>query len=752
MKHLIVGLLLGFASVAWGEDSGSLALIGKIPGEYLNLDSAQNHLGFIKIHNRTIVDLQPIVESAIPLMHNELQAEGFQVLVLQRGSSFDVIYPGLIDLHGHNKQNMIPTWKGAEGRFANRYEWRLDSNEYKKVMSRNVNPWVQNQVAELAAYRWSELQAMVLGTTYLQGGKYYDLGFAIQSVEDPNAYISSRLRVDSTGDMIDPFQWSFLWNVLRPVMATLQCENSYECYKKAASHYLGNHCAVKDVDPTVVRSEITNGQTEARVPRSVVDNIGDGLSVQWLLVASNSLAEACPIANSPELVAFFTKTRDNVNLPHAEIVEKNNYLDNPNRAAIITHLAEGRRLDPASWTEFQLLKLAGLAREGMNFIHGNSLTAPDFQYMADNNMGLIWSPYSNFLLYGETVDIKTALEQGVRISLGSDWRPSGSNSVLEELKVATDYLEWQGIAVSDQTLYEMVTKNAALTMNHFGFERVGEQGIGTLQKGAMGTVIVTSENDSNPYTNLVRKVGAADIQLVVIDGNPIYGTRAYVESIYPAAPTDVMSGRLFDFTLSEDPQVFPPKQGAERLATLGSVVAEAAAKVELGYSTACAFPEEKVLVLKKSDPTYDPVIEPILQQTGLDLNSYSGITRFLGIALLSQSHNVEFDGTTARLSSGAVTTMPPLYSCEDQDYLDYLTAMAKPGTDNKIMQMALQRNANRTDANLVTRLVKDNLADRGSFRYSVPHQLAIQYGFESELQVPPEDQSFTPIVEVPLAQ
>jgi hypothetical protein len=41
-------------------------------------------------------------------------------------------------------------------------------------------------------------------------------------------------------------------------------------------------------------------------------------------------------------------------------------------------------------------------------------------------MGLIWSPFSNLLLYGETANIASAKSAKVTIALGSDWTPTGS--------------------------------------------------------------------------------------------------------------------------------------------------------------------------------------------------------------------------------------------------------------------------------------------------------------------------------------
>ena len=49
---------------------------------------------------------------------------------------------------------------------------------------------------------------------------------------------------------------------------------------------------------------------------------------------------------------------------------------------------------------------------------------------------MVWSPLSNYLLYGESTDIRAAKNAGILIGIGRDWAPSGSKNLLGELKVA----------------------------------------------------------------------------------------------------------------------------------------------------------------------------------------------------------------------------------------------------------------------------------------------------------------------------
>lgn len=82
--------------------------------------------------------------------------------------------------------------------------------------------------------------------------------------------------------------------------------------------------------------------------------------------------------------------------------------------------------------------------------------------MAARGAQLVWSPLSNFLLYGSTADVATAKAAGLGISLGADWAPSGSKSVLGELKVAdlVNERRLKGL-FTDRELVEMVTRNPA---------------------------------------------------------------------------------------------------------------------------------------------------------------------------------------------------------------------------------------------------------------------------------------------------
>src|SRR5690606_26988833 len=111
----------------------------------------------------------------------------------------------------------------------------------------------------------------------------------------------------------------------------------------------------------------------------------------------------------------------------------------------------------------------GLARQGLVIIHGVGLDRKDLADAAKNKISLVWSPFSNLLLYGETLDVEAAVKAGVNVALGVDWTPTGSKHILDELKIARRYLDKEGIrSITNRHLAEMVTINAAkaLRLDH----------------------------------------------------------------------------------------------------------------------------------------------------------------------------------------------------------------------------------------------------------------------------------------------
>jgi len=184
------------------------------------------------------------------------------------------------------------------------------------------------------------------------------------------------------------------------------------------------------------------------------------------------------------------------------------------KGMLVVHLAEGPSTRMA--TEFYALRDSNLLGPELIAIHGVGLTEPQLKEMAVAGAKLVWSPLSNFMLYGKTANVEAAKRAGLSISLAPDWAPSGSNSSLGELKVA-DLVNQHALKglFSDRELVEMVTRKPAEAMG-WG------QKLGQIAEGYLADVLVVDERHADPYRNLIQTI-EDNIQLVAVRGEPLYG-------------------------------------------------------------------------------------------------------------------------------------------------------------------------------------------------------------------------------------
>ena len=184
------------------------------------------------------------------------------------------------------------------------------------------------------------------------------------------------------------------------------------------------------------------------------------------------------------------------------------------RDAWFYHLAEGS--DSSLREELYDLQDFKLNLTPIVGIHSAALLRADFHVMDSAGMSMVWSPLSNLILYGSTADVRAARAEGVLISLGSDWSPSGSKSILWELKVAYLLNESQlNNLFTPRELVQMVTVNPARALKW-------NDKVGSLKQGMYADLIVTEKQDEDPYMNLI-KCTEDDIELVLVDGEPYYG-------------------------------------------------------------------------------------------------------------------------------------------------------------------------------------------------------------------------------------
>lgn len=132
--------------------------------------------------------------------------------------------------------------------------------------------------------------------------------------------------------------------------------------------------------------------------------------------------------------------------------------------------------------------------------------------------GVVWSPLSNLVLYGETTLIDDARARGVAVCLGSDWGPSGTKNLLGEMKVARIAAEHFGYAITDADIVEMVTSNPGRLL-----ERCWKRPVGRLVPGGFADVAVIRGHGRGSAWKRMVSATEHDVALVVVGGVPRYG-------------------------------------------------------------------------------------------------------------------------------------------------------------------------------------------------------------------------------------
>jgi cytosine/adenosine deaminase-related metal-dependent hydrolase len=192
-------------------------------------------------------------------------------------------------------------------------------------------------------------------------------------------------------------------------------------------------------------------------------------------------------------------------------------------AAFYIHLAEGRSDNQRSVDEFDTLVALDALTAKTVVIHGTALTPAQLGAMKDAGAKLVWSPQSNLRLYGETTKAAEAMKLGLPVGLGADWLPSGSTSLLAELKVARRCLADQGARPTAKTLVQMVTSTAA--------EIAGlSDKLGKLAAGRPADLTVLERRHADPWENVVE-ADPSWVELVLIDGDLAYGRADWVREM-----------------------------------------------------------------------------------------------------------------------------------------------------------------------------------------------------------------------------
>jgi hypothetical protein len=187
---------------------------------------------------------------------------------------------------------------------------------------------------------------------------------------------------------------------------------------------------------------------------------------------------------------------------------------------LLLHLAEGK--DDAAHDHFMALKSGSewAISPSLVGIHCAGLAPSDFKTVAEHGGAMIWSPLSNYLLYGATAEVKAARDAKVPIGLGPDWSPTGSKNVLAELKVARCASGILGKVFTDEELVRMVTSVAAKILNW------GQHAGSVAANRVADLVVIAGKAEAGKEYAALLKAREPDVALVMIGGTARFGERA----------------------------------------------------------------------------------------------------------------------------------------------------------------------------------------------------------------------------------
>jgi 5-methylthioadenosine/S-adenosylhomocysteine deaminase len=262
----------------------------------------------------------------------------------------------------------------------------------------------------------------------------------------------------------------------------------------------------------------------------------------------------------------------------------------------IYHCAEGQR-GSAVAAEYTSARQAGCLQNHFIAIHCNSIDPGGFGQWKTTGRGaakakgaVVWSPFSNTWLYGRgaTTAIDRVLNNDITLCIGSDWAPSGTKHVLGEVKVARIVAKDLGVDLADEELVAAVTCNPGDVL-----ERGWARQVGRLEPEAVGDVVVIdASGEVSPWKTLVAAV-ERDVQLVVIDGKPGYGTKTLMQQASAPLTTPLTvdgTQRLLSLARPDDPG--RAWSFADITARLEQVRANPKQEIERGQARAARFDGE----------------------------------------------------------------------------------------------------------------------------------------------------------------
>lgn len=420
----------------------------------------------------------------------------------------EIILPCFINLHTHIGYNILPLWQ-SPGFCKNRFQWR-NSPDYNRDIKNFVDfirkGWATTPL--LSHYLVNSLPDRALQRINLEESRpYFELykAAAISDIQKIHAILSEIQAVAGGTGML---------------LQTLDLDNEAADMKHFLIRNTGNPA---DMELSAAQKVYT-----------VVDFFRpDKLPTGDPAEDTSAWA---PVLQPP--LNDYTTSVNNNNQPFF---------------ATVAHIGEGITgnihssvKDPYSAREGKALleqlaakaNAANLPGSNLSLVHANGLDYTDKELLAflrKNNISVIWSPVSNLLLYNDTLPVEILLNENINICLGTDWTPSGSKHILDEIKFAKFYNDHFNLGISSSEWIKMATTNPAHALGNIGYAAITE--------GGVADMFVIKNADPQNGLDSILKMEDKDARFCMINGRVVFGD------------VDIFS------TMGVDYQQFPDSEG-----------------------------------------------------------------------------------------------------------------------------------------------------------------------------------------------
>lgn len=407
-------------------------------------------------------------------------------LILLELADDEVIFPGFINLHIHSEYNIFPIWQ-SPAVWSSRFQWRnngqyiRDIKNFKEFMDASWKhepvDFVEPILQTLATEKHLALHDLSWTTAIREVQKLYGVVTELQAVAGGTTLIQQTLKLEADAAL----------------------------------------------PPFIVRN--TGAPGELGLPPtkkvfSVVDFVrpGPNFDAPGSPEQANDDTSGWPMMRHPSFDDFLSSVQQ----------------DNNRFYATIAHIAEGRSgylqagkpdgFSRREFTEFrrvleQVSDKTALQRANLTLTHACGLDYSDrgtLDFLRDNHISIVWSPVSNLILYRDTIPVKKLLDHGVNVCLGSDWAPSGSKHVWDELKFARHFCDALGLDVSNAQLLAMVTQNPATA--------IGQAKAGKIDVGYNADFFILRKQSPKQFAlDALLNQDDSAVRCTIVNGRIVYG-------------------------------------------------------------------------------------------------------------------------------------------------------------------------------------------------------------------------------------